>query len=132
MIKFIKYKILPLLVFLVSVTPALAATKDTVNKTRIAEDAVWSIAFLLLIVLSYSSYKFMKGGMQGVSRGYMVLCVAGVTGFLWKFIGLIKRAGGYKKPEWFFDVVREGFESATGLILGIGFIILFFVIKKKK
>ena len=56
--------------------------------------------------------------------GFTVLTLAGLSGFLWKAIGVVKRVFMLNEPAWLFELARESFEAFAGLLLGVAFLIL--------
>ena len=97
------------------------------NNVRIFEDTLWVITFLLMITLGL----LMKNISHGhTKKGYIVLTIAGVSGILWKGIGLVKRVLIQKEPVWLFDVARETFEGLTGIILAVAFVLLIYSLVK--
>lgn len=119
-----KNRILGYITFVMVLLPmesAFAALSPQNNNFRIFEDSMWLVAFTLMIVVAL----LMRKLSWGLGRhGYMMLAVTGVSGWCWKFIGLIKRVFVQKEPQWFFTITRESFEGATGVLLAIAFLML--------
>jgi len=123
-------KLLYGLIFLISMFTAQAASQQGTN-VRIVEDTLWVATFIVLSLFSYVFINISKGGNKGLFYGYLVLLLSGISGFLWKGIGLIKRVMITSNPEWFFNIARETFEGLTGLLFAIAFLILFITLTKK-
>jgi hypothetical protein len=105
----------------------MAATSTMNNHVRIFEDTVWCVAFTLMIVAGLCLKRL--AGFQS-QTGYALFALAGLCGWLWKAIGLVKRIFMVKEPVWFFDVTRETLEGLTGLILALAFIVLAISLKQ--
>jgi len=112
--------------------PVMAATKANVNTSRVFEDGVWVVVFVIIIMFSSAMYKAMEGGFNNARNGYSILLLSGITGFFWKFLGFLKRGFGLNHPEWLFELTREIFEGITGLLFAVAFIVLFISISRKK
>ena len=106
---------------------ALAATSAVNNNVRIWEDATWFLAFILMIVTGWT---LRKSGGKDIANAYTILAVAGLSGALWKGIGIVKRVLLIEEPEWFFDIVRETFESLTGVFIAISFLTIVIAVRK--
>ena len=112
---------------LLQASQVMAATSKMNNHVRIFEDTVWCIAFTLMIVAGLCLKRLAS---QQSQTGYTLFAVAGLFGWLWKAIGLVKRIFMVKEPVWFYDVVRETFEGLTGLMLAVAFVVLALSLKK--
>ena len=100
---------------------AMAATSKMNNHFRIFEDTLWCVTFTLMVIAGLSMKRF--SSRQG-KVGYMMLALTGLSGWLWKSIGLVKRIFMIKEPVWFFDIVRETLEGMTGLLLALACVVL--------
>lgn len=126
-------KILSIIIMNFAFLPsALAARIPQANNVRIVEDTLWVATFFVMTLFALSMMKFTKGGVKGLYYGYITLLVAAICGFLWKGIGLVKRVAIFSNPDWVFNLGRETFEGAAGLIFGIAFIVLLLAIRKMK
>lgn len=112
--------------FIVLSTNVFAASTLN-NNFRILEDTLWLICFTLMIIFGLLMTKMSSGKTMA---GYYVLAAAGLSGWLWKGIGLVKRVFIQKEPVWLFDIARETFEGFTGIILAIGFILIVYSMMK--
>ncbi len=110
----------------------LGATSALNNNIRIFEDTIWLITFILMVTLGILMRRISGGKAK---TGYMLIALTGVSGLLWKGIGLIKRVFILSEPKWLLDVARETFEGLTGIILAVGFILVIYsymkIFKKK-
>lgn len=129
------FKLVPvysLLLLLVASPVSAETTKETLKNTRIFEDGIFMVVFIVLGLFSLAMIKATKGGLKNVSFGYSVLLISSIAGFFWKLLGFLNRAFNMKEPKWLFDIARESLEGATGLIFAVAFMILFFAITRKK
>lgn len=115
--------------FLLSAAEASAATATFIRNTRIVEDALWAVAFVLMSMFAYVAAKAMQGSV-GIRAAYTLLLISGLFGFGWKLIGVIMRPFGLTEPEWFFEVTRESLETLASLFFAAAFIMLFLKLKK--
>ena len=112
---------------LLPVPAALAATSVVNNNVRIFEDTLWLIVFTLMTVAGL----LLKGVSGGSGRnGFLLLALAGVSGWLWKGIGLVKRVFVLNEPVWLFSLARETFEGLTGIILAVAFLLIVYSVVK--
>ena len=100
---------------------AWAATSALNNNVRIFEDTIWLAVFTLMIVAGWKLQKLSSGG---ATFAYWLLALAGLSGWLWKGIGLFKRVIIVNEPKWLFSLTRETFEGLTGIILAIACLVL--------
>lgn len=114
-------------VSVVQIERVLAATSAVNNNVRILEDSTWLIAFVLMIVAGLT---LRESGAKDMANAYTLLAVAGLSGALWKGIGVVKRVLLVKEPAWFFDIVRETFESLTGVFIAISFLMIVIAVRK--
>ena len=104
-----------------------AATSTINNNMRIWEDATWLVAFVLMT----SAGLIMRNSEgKNVALAYTIFAVAGLSGSLWKGIGLVKRVLDIDEPRWFFLVVRETFEGLTGVFIAIAFLLIVIAVRK--
>lgn len=116
-----------------SSTATYAAMSALNNNVRVFEDTLWLAAFSLMIFSGFLLSK-VSGGLT--KKGYILLGFAGISGAMWKGIGLVKRVLSAENPEWFFSITRESFEGLTGLVLAAAFITIAYsviqLVKKQK
>lgn len=105
---------------LLASSSALAAS-DINDNFRLFEDTSWVTTFALMVVFGLLMRRLSANYMK---LGFTVLTLAGLSGFLWKAIGVVKRVFMIDQPEWLFEVARESFEAFAGLLLGVAFLIL--------
>lgn len=110
-----------LLLWLTPVGAVIAATSAVNNNVRIFEDTLWLIVFTLMVVAG-SKLSEISGG--GTRLAYWLLSLTGISGWLWKGIGLAKRVLLLDEPAWLFSVTRETFEGLTGVVLAMAFLVL--------
>lgn len=99
----------------------MTVTDAIVNNVRVMEDTLWFIVFVLIIVVAV---KYSEASFGKVRTGYLTFIATGVSGFLWKGLGLVSRLFELKEPELVFDVSREFFEGTTGALFTIACILL--------
>lgn len=120
--------IISILLALIIMPSTLAASTQS-NNVRIVEDTIWIATFFVMGVFACYMSKFTKG--SNLYKGYLMLLLSSISGVMWKGIGLIKRVFIINDPAWFFTFARETFEGLTGLLFGVAFILLIWVINKK-
>ena len=111
------------ILLMLPLTEAMATSKINAN-IRLFEDTISFIAFLLMMIAGLSLRK-----LNGAS-GYWILALAGLTGLIWKGIGVVKRITGAKEPVWLFDGVRETAEGLSGVVLALACILLVVGLRK--
>lgn len=104
---------------LVSLTNALASPVN--SNIRLFEDTLWLSTFSMMIILSAAMLQISAN----LTRlGFAIMVATGISGLIWKVIGVVKRVFGIGEPKWFFELTRESFEGLTGLLLAAAFIVL--------
>ncbi len=116
-----------LAVFVALPNGALAATSALNNNMRVLEDTLWLTVFTLMIIAGTKLSEISSGG---VRSGYFLLTLAGISGWLWKGIGLVKRVMLLDEPQWLFGVARETFEGLTGILLAIALLVLVVALRR--
>ena len=106
---------------------AFAGISTVNNNFRIFEDTLWLGVFTLMIIAGLKLKKLAGGS---AALAYALLAVTGLSGWLWKGIGLVKRVFVVNEPAWIFSLTRETFEGLTGIILAGAFLVLVISIKR--
>lgn len=96
-------------------------TEAVLNNVRVMEDTTWLFVFAVMII---SAYKYSEASFGSVRTGYIMFILTGLSGFLWKGIGLISRVFEIKEPELIYSVFREVFEGTTGALFTVACIVL--------
>ena len=120
----IKNKMIATTLLLIAPLTEAMATSNINANIRLFEDTISLIAFIFMMIAGLSLRK-----LNG-SVGYSILAIAGLTGVIWKGIGVVKRVTGAKEPVWLFDIVRETAEGLSGVILALACIMLVMGLRK--
>lgn len=99
----------------------MTVTDAILNNIRVMEDTTWFFVFTVMIIFAY---KYSEASFGSVRSGYITFILTGISGFLWKGLGLVSRVFELKQPELVFEVFREFFEGTTGALFTIACIML--------
>lgn len=124
-----KYHFIVAALGLLVAEPTYAASASFINSTRLLEDSLWAIAFVMMSMFGYVAAKAMESS-RAIHGAYLVLFASGIFGFFWKIIGVYMRITGVKEPKWFFEVTRESLEMIASYLFLLAFVVLFFKLKK--
>lgn len=123
-----KLKFLALISLLIVLANNVTAASMVNTHVRILEDVLWVVCFLVIIFFSIQSFIIATSKEK---PAYILFLLTGISGLIWKSLGLLKRIFIVSEPKWLFDITRETFEGATGLIMAFAFVALVYSIFEK-
>ncbi len=128
----IKQMITALIVVLILTSPVwgkealgIEKTTDTIDRLRIAEDAMWLLASGFIVYLSFFRLRSLLGNME---KTFLLFTVTFLDVFLWKFLGVWRRVWAPPFSDPLHDV-GEVFEGLLGILFGITFLYTYMKVK---